>query len=306
MADFNKLKDTIRGAIYPNGRGAISADKHQAALLEMADTMQETDTKLTELSAEIENINLENKGEATILFPSSAAGWNYYKIPTLKNGKTYSFALDLAQALEKVMYWTIRCDGANIFTNQVINVGESAGAKNDVAIVSDYNICEIGVYSGLQIPSFTLSITTTASSRNEINAIKEGVEEIQGEVAEISENLQSLSEDVYGERHSFVNSVQTLPSYQGVELPYPIKAGFVITKVVGNNGWLGKQISSATLELTAQTLPYTATEDYVAVFSSTAQSVEIIANDGQEDKNGLFPKVEELSETIQDISLDIY
>lgn len=52
MADFNKLKDTIRGAIYPNGRGAISADKHQAALLEMADTMQETDSKVTELSEE--------------------------------------------------------------------------------------------------------------------------------------------------------------------------------------------------------------------------------------------------------------
>ena len=52
MADFNKLKDTIRGAIYPNGRGAISADKHQAALLEMADTMQETDSKVTELSSE--------------------------------------------------------------------------------------------------------------------------------------------------------------------------------------------------------------------------------------------------------------
>lgn len=52
MADFNKLKDTIRGAIYPNGRGAISADKHQAALLDMADTMQETDTKVTELANE--------------------------------------------------------------------------------------------------------------------------------------------------------------------------------------------------------------------------------------------------------------
>lgn len=52
MADFNKLKDTIRGAIYPNGRGAISADKHQAALLEMADTMQETDSKVTELAKE--------------------------------------------------------------------------------------------------------------------------------------------------------------------------------------------------------------------------------------------------------------
>lgn len=57
MADFNKLKDTIRGAIYPNGRGAISADKHQAALLDMADTMQETDTKVTELSVECDELS---------------------------------------------------------------------------------------------------------------------------------------------------------------------------------------------------------------------------------------------------------
>lgn len=63
MADFNKLKDTIRGAIYPNGRGAISADKHQAALLDMADTMQETDTKLTELSAEVEECSNILKGK---------------------------------------------------------------------------------------------------------------------------------------------------------------------------------------------------------------------------------------------------
>jgi hypothetical protein len=75
MADFNKLKDTIRGAIYPNGRGAISADKHQAALLDMADTMQETDTKVTELSAETDkkfnNVDTEienlKRGEAYVM-----------------------------------------------------------------------------------------------------------------------------------------------------------------------------------------------------------------------------------------------
>ena len=75
MADFNKLKDTIRGAIYPNGRGAISADKHQAALLEMADTMQETDSKVTELSEETDekfhNVDSEienlKRGEAYVM-----------------------------------------------------------------------------------------------------------------------------------------------------------------------------------------------------------------------------------------------
>jgi hypothetical protein len=84
MADFNKLKDTIRGAIYPNGRGAISADKHQAALLDMADTMQETDTKLTELSAETDkkfvsvDTEIENlkRGEAYV-FGETLAFRNY-------------------------------------------------------------------------------------------------------------------------------------------------------------------------------------------------------------------------------------
>lgn len=53
MADINKLKDKIKSTIYPNGKGAINASDHQAMLLDMADGMAETDTKLTELSAEI-------------------------------------------------------------------------------------------------------------------------------------------------------------------------------------------------------------------------------------------------------------
>jgi hypothetical protein len=53
MADINKLKDKIKSTIYPNGKGAINAADHQAMLLDMADGMAETDTKLTELSAEV-------------------------------------------------------------------------------------------------------------------------------------------------------------------------------------------------------------------------------------------------------------
>jgi lysophospholipase L1-like esterase len=52
MADINKLKDKIKSTIYPNGKGAINASDHQALLLDMADGMAETDTKLTELSEE--------------------------------------------------------------------------------------------------------------------------------------------------------------------------------------------------------------------------------------------------------------
>lgn len=54
MADINKLKDKIKSTIYPNGKGAINASDHQAMLLDMADGMAETDTKLAELSAEME------------------------------------------------------------------------------------------------------------------------------------------------------------------------------------------------------------------------------------------------------------
>ncbi len=53
MADINKLKDQIKSTIYPNGKGAINASDHQALLLDMADGMAETDTKLTELVFEV-------------------------------------------------------------------------------------------------------------------------------------------------------------------------------------------------------------------------------------------------------------
>lgn len=52
MADINKLKDKIKSTIYPNGKGAINASDHQAMLLDMADGMAETDTKLATLSVE--------------------------------------------------------------------------------------------------------------------------------------------------------------------------------------------------------------------------------------------------------------
>ena len=53
MADIKKIKDKITSTIYPNGKGAINATDHQAMLLEMADGMAETDTKLTELSENV-------------------------------------------------------------------------------------------------------------------------------------------------------------------------------------------------------------------------------------------------------------
>lgn len=68
MADINKLKDKIKSTIYPNGKGAINAADHQAMLLDMADGMAETDTKLTELSEE------KGKFDDDALYVSDAKG----------------------------------------------------------------------------------------------------------------------------------------------------------------------------------------------------------------------------------------
>ena len=70
MLDINKLKDKIKSIIYPNGKGAINASDHQALLLDMADGMAETDTKLTELESELN----ENESEiSSIGLDASAA-----------------------------------------------------------------------------------------------------------------------------------------------------------------------------------------------------------------------------------------
>ena len=63
MADIKKIKDKITSTIYPNGKGAINATDHQAMLLEMADGMAETDTKLTELSEEVSLLSMGINGE---------------------------------------------------------------------------------------------------------------------------------------------------------------------------------------------------------------------------------------------------
>lgn len=65
MADINKLKDKIKSTIYPNGKGAINASDHQALLLDMADGMAETDTKLATLSAEVGEVSKNTQGIKT-------------------------------------------------------------------------------------------------------------------------------------------------------------------------------------------------------------------------------------------------
>lgn len=55
MADTTTLKDKIRSTIYPNGRGAINASKHQSMLLEMADVLIEANNNIEVLQTEQES-----------------------------------------------------------------------------------------------------------------------------------------------------------------------------------------------------------------------------------------------------------
>ena len=80
MADINKLKDKIKSTIYPNGKGAINASDHQAMLLDMADGMAETDTKLAKLSDVMVEMTNDSLEDAHL-----AEGGHVYYIPQVEN-----------------------------------------------------------------------------------------------------------------------------------------------------------------------------------------------------------------------------
>ena len=98
MADINKLKDKIKSTIYPNGKGAINASDHQALLLDMADGMAETDTKLATLSEEISNV--EGYAEELVNGLETEANNKFAsvdsEIENLKRGEAYVMGETLA------------------------------------------------------------------------------------------------------------------------------------------------------------------------------------------------------------------
>ena len=104
MADINTLKDKITSTIYPNGRGAITAESHQALLLEMADTIGEVEAAKADKTIEYgKNIvsadALKNSTDEKFYLPSSS----------LQQDDEHTFAMkaDLkdidTSALEKVV-----------------------------------------------------------------------------------------------------------------------------------------------------------------------------------------------------------
>jgi lysophospholipase L1-like esterase len=192
MADFNKLKDTIRGAIYPNGRGAISADKHQAALLDMADTMQETDTKLTELSEEIV--------EKTPITDMTSA--RFYDMTGVELGSTYNGKLG-----SSTVFTCIKCEvkagekyrittytntsSAKAYcvvdsNNVVVQLQESAVVDFEVVIVADgilyVNSWATG-YPPMQVEKL----------ENKFSKLESQIEDISSDVVELQKSKGKVS-----------------------------------------------------------------------------------------------------------------
>ena len=174
MADINKLKDKIKSTIYPNGKGAINASDHQAMLLDMADGMAETDTKLATLSAETKDKLLEVSGLAEFNFPSSSNGWHYYTMPFLKRGYIYSFTITLGQVSQNPVYWNIKGDGEDVFESRGIYAGELTKSYS-CQIEKEYLSLQLAVYSGVEIPQFSFVIE---SSESIIGAIEDSISEL--------------------------------------------------------------------------------------------------------------------------------
>jgi lysophospholipase L1-like esterase len=107
MADINKLKDKIKSTIYPNGKGAINASDHQAMLLDMADGMAETDTKLATLSAEIGSLSLEFNVTTNGVNPSVTC------IEYSSSDVAYVGVKDASNCIEYLFFYGYKADGTS-------------------------------------------------------------------------------------------------------------------------------------------------------------------------------------------------
>ena len=161
MADIKKIKDKIASTIYPNGKGAINATDHQAMLLEMADGMAETDTKLTELSAEINKID---GGEILV-----NANTSQYVPYAITKGETYLLRVLTAGTATLVFRKNNSSEGQQVVVYM--------SSKKDTIVVAENDYDSLYIYFNEQtLPSVEFSFKLIGSYietfSNDINAVK--------------------------------------------------------------------------------------------------------------------------------------
>ena len=301
MADIKKIKDKIINTIYPNGKGAINATDHQAMLLEMADVMAETYTKLTELSAEIDSKLTENSiGEKSVTL---AAGPTYTKayfenpLPIGTKIKSISF-----NGVASWFYW-VNGQGT-LFTDAQISAAsapltldkEVYGVATPGDTATDVTI----VYEAI-VPTDKL-----ARMDADITQLKEEVMEIAEAVGTMPEgkSVAEIVTETYEEIKTI--EVDTPASYYGrVLFDEPILAGTLIKsiEIVGGVTWfywangIGSMFPDA--QISAASAPMVLDKDVygVAAPSSTSVHVKIVTSMGEQ----TIDKVARIDEDVQNL-----
>lgn len=190
MADINKLKDKIKSTIYPNGKGAINASDHQAMLLDMADGMAETDTKLATLSAYTGNNDVNNS--------SLKQGFNFFRID-IKAGNKYLVKNN--GSVRITVYSTNEEKSDYAFIEEW-----GVSANSELLITPSSDATYLKVYTPSETIGFSFSnMQGNKALREDVDDLSDGLQSAQsgietnkGAIANIQKDVESISKIVIG------------------------------------------------------------------------------------------------------------
>lgn len=167
--DFNKKINDINMEITD-----IKEDVENKAneVAQLQNDLAKLDNEFEQLTQKNEQIIDMVVGQSTIAIPSSASGWNYYPIPSLRKGNEYTFTLVLSTPIANTpLYWHLRNEDVELTGTSVVNSGSSQSTIVYKA-ADDYNDMKLALYSGAAIPSANLSIVNSQSLPNEIATLE--------------------------------------------------------------------------------------------------------------------------------------
>lgn len=254
MADINKLKDKIKSTIYPNGKGAINASDHQAMLLDMADGMAETDTKLATLSAGVVThfgAKLPYGGAAYTNFPCRlypgmtivSLGVSTAVYLKTKDGKTFNVYTVPYTIEEDIVAFQVNTtnEGTLIFT------GDYDVLKKDVASLSE----KVEDYDGL---------------KEKISSVEIDITELADEVTVLRQDAATLSSATY----AYGGAAYT-------DIPCRLYQGMTLTDIGVTTAVYLKKKSGGTINVYYNQIPFAIPEEIVAFQVNTTDEGEIIA-----------------------------
>jgi len=130
MADMTTIKEKIRETIYPNGTGAITAEKHQALLINLVNDIneQKADAQaLTELEKKVDSLPVGGDVKADGVYPDLVAGdlaGRGESVPA-----SFGFRASGGKSIKDGRAYIKRIKGNSVVWNQQSS-GESLGGDN--------------------------------------------------------------------------------------------------------------------------------------------------------------------------------